>query len=543
MKIWNDFFANKIKAIEEKYNNSWVSNELHSQYEHIKGKYNKVQNEFNYFDSKLKKWKYFFLPLTLWTKKKKYNEIKNSYSKIVEEFLDVKNEKIKLHELICNSDVFGNFFNDIFSIFKVQYEGMPNTYLIEKLNLVEDFKYSDFVNPSYSSWFIYDKNKILVDLSKQRFNVVMREYTGSKTIKIGDEYVTITATYQHPEPQIWSESKTYLFVNELNKLDFFYRGLDPKFFRKARLNKDEVPFENNDFEKTFDWTRTNEQQMRMLFTPLAQETYIEEVKSYNDNGKIKFVKEEDQYKKEKNFLFNLNPEKSFVKFSLEIKKIFLEFITNSEYEFNKFINDFKDFCLNWIYNFFQNTKYLYMFESFVSSIDQSYLISEIKKHNSYDESSTAFFVLSRIIRKNIVYGFTKTFRRLISLENINDIYIASFNNFAYNRTSKTIYVYESGVDVPVNYYDYDKIEKDIQFCYSFLKENNNDFFRPIDKLNRSLFEINKFKNIKVKELCEQALKEGIEIYIENNIISAIAINETININDLVVAIKRIKELY
>lgn len=189
--------------------------------------------------------------------KKKYNELKSKYNYISNELNIVANEKILIHRNILKLDIYKIYFQEIFSILKISNQGLLNNKIINLLKIENDFIFDENINPFDITWSIYDKNKILVTLIKQYHEVKLKTYTGSLIIKENinkNETRTIHASYSHPKPYIWTESKTNLFIDKLNDLKFQYNCLSK--INIFKNNKSYQPFENSNFEKSFNWYET-----------------------------------------------------------------------------------------------------------------------------------------------------------------------------------------------------------------------------------------------------------------------------------------------
>lgn len=539
MKIWNTKFAHKIDEINNRFENEWYPSDFINKMNDLNQKLLEARtNVKNQKKEKIKK----ILTLSAIFKRGEYkNETISKLNNYEQELNNVINEKLNHHKSIFQFDIFKRYQKEIFNILNTKYVGVPNVKLIKELGIEEWFIQSQESNTYNSCWYIYDYNKILLNLTYQNHKITMREYSGSVTVRRGDKSYTITAYYSHPEPIVSFDSKVLLFMKELKDLNFEYRGLDPKLFRKARIDKSEIPFENPEFEKTFDWTRSNETQIRMLFTPLAQETYVNEVKSYNEKGKIKNVEPEDQYKKKHCFLFNEVNEPFYSEFLANTFSTLNNFCEDPDANYEEMIQNFKQICLNRTYNFFKSTKYLYMFESFVSSINNKNEINNIIKNSEYQDN-VIFFILTRLIRRKFANGFYEPFYTIESIDNSSDIKSAIVNLLTYDRIQKTTYVWKDGVSVPIDYFDYIPYNTTVPIYYSFLEPKINNFFRG-SLIGFNHVEINRVENQEILNRLVEYYQNGIEIIIEKNIITAIANSDGVSTNDLVNAIDDIKNLY
>lgn len=112
-------------------------------------------------------------------------------------------------------------------------------------------------------------------------------YTGSVpityTVHINGKAETRTefavATEALPEPYWNRETRLSYHFDKAEKL-CFTNNISKSEFKKWN-KKNQLPLENNDFNKVFPTIRNDETQFRVLFTPLAQENYVKLLKQHD----------------------------------------------------------------------------------------------------------------------------------------------------------------------------------------------------------------------------------------------------------------------
>ncbi len=446
------------------------------------------------------------------------------------------NEKLGIQQQILTSDIFEKYYLKINELLEYQKIGPLTNELVTLLKDQSLFNLSvdRNSNPWESSWGIYKKNKLILTMSNQSFEMVNVRYTGSISVsyRIGDKtyYKTITAEYIHPAPSIKKQIKRFLYTNNCANLVFNYGDKSKSIFSK-KVKRD--PLENKEFDKKFSWSRNDEVQFRMIFTPLMQERYLNEYYANNKN-----LGDEDLYFKEADYISNeFKGAWTVRKLNLKVISLFQDFFFNHEAKIEDFKLGYFNILYEWFINQYKQMKYLY-FIPFVESINDVNLVNRALSMQLKNQESFVFYIISTIIGKNIFKIDVEPFFRIISTSNKNGIECAQVQIVTFRKVQKTKYVFSEGHSVPVDYIDYQKAIKEVSIYYSFT--NRNAFYRPFVHGKNFLSNCRNITNDVLNVLNETKDKTDRDILIQDGFIVAYEVDGTLSNELLMEKIKEVK---
>lgn len=467
-------FKEKIEKIDKEFENKWVLPEILNSYNEIKTSLNNLNN------------------VTSLEYRRKIQELKVVYTKII------------------GSYVFDEYFEKVYGLLEYKQMGpISNEFLkLLKSQGIFDLSINDANNTGSSSWGIWKGNKIVLSMSTQK--LIFDEQDIESVKKIG-----VRKTYLISKPLSTYENKKWLYLEDLDNLELNFNKDYYGEIIKLNLKNKRSYLENDSFNKYFNWNKNNEVQFRMIFTPYAQEIYLTEalnnMKYYGEFN----VLPEDRLLKIKTFFAN-----EFIYYGKnmlykETSRIFNEFIDNF-YEIDWLIKNYKELVFNVVYNEFKGIKYLYLLP-FFESVDNKTIINKALKIKRNTQKWDVFYIINNIIRKTLFTIDTNEFYILDNQKMINDITIANV----------IIHTYEWNSSSSVN--PYWPKEKNMKISYCLI-DNKDIFFRPLDF--GQYVEKPKDIDLNVLKVIQLALKENIEIYIQDGFIVAKQKNLNIFIDDI-----------
>lgn len=386
--FWTKNIENEIKESVDNYFNSCLSDSLISNYTKINNEYLEAVKAYKAGHNKIRYSLLAFLGLPLsfitiipfyWTFKKFKNLRTNKIN--LESVVTEKGEKKLLFNRSFVSTIdFDKLEND--GLEKISYKEMgPITKnLIDEIESLSMFEYeTERTVPYNTSWGIFDNNKIIINASKQSWVTSYKEYSGSIQVpytytdsdgrnKTG--YKTITAYYTHPVEEIINENISYAFMESCSSLEFKYIKQLGLFSKKSDKSKSD--FENPKFNKMVDWSYNNEAQMRMIFTALGQENYVNEI----EHIKSKEIPLRYHFCKEKSFFYNKDGIDDSELLDNRLKAIIHNFTNNYNDNIDNFKKGVSIAIEESIYSKFESLIYLWMVPIFQSE-DHSLIIKNI----------------------------------------------------------------------------------------------------------------------------------------------------------------------
>lgn len=174
--------------------------------------------------------------------------------------------------------------------------------------------------------------------------------------------------------------------------------------------------------------------------------------------------------KQWNFLSNFYTKKNLkINNSRNLINITQKFYNLANFKFDDFFEQYKNYVKENLLDLFKETKYLYIFEFFISTLNNDKDIKKIKENNEFDLNIIAYYCLPKMVvnKKLLKNCDTDDFHKLNVFFKIGDIYEANFISWSYTKHLKTKHIYSEGYMVPVEYYDYIKHELNHYFYFSF----------------------------------------------------------------------------
>lgn len=523
--FWTSQMENDIKESIDNYWSNYLTDSLISNYDNINKEYQIAVANYKKGHSKFKYGLLIFLglPLSLITiipfywAYKKFKYLKTNKDMLEGVIEEKGNEKLLIHRKILSGFNI-NELEDI-SLNKIGYKNMgPITQnLVDEIKSLSLFEYNDSrTNPYRTSWGIYEDNKIVISSSKQEWVTYMEEYSGSIQVPYTyydsqgrpmTGYKTIVAYYSHPAQEINYENTYYTFMESCSSLEFkFNKPLRWFFSRKS--DKSKAAFENSKFDNLADWKYNNDAQMRMIFTPLGQENYVNEIAHIGD----KKIPERYRFCKDKSFFYNLDSFNSSEEASNIVANWTYKFINDYSidlYDYKKYVDDA---ILLSTYSKFESMIYLWMIPIFKSE-DHSSIIKRyndsFKANKKIENSFVPYHIFNKIFRHKSVVADTDTFHKLMNVEELkssgNKIFVGDFVGISFNKVEKIKYVYTQGHSVPVKYIDYIKVKGKSKLVYSFVGNKN------VNKVKEILHDCNfpiKFSNGFISSVYDEKISDS-----------------------------------
>ncbi len=544
-KIWESELIPQIKSEASAFIENWKNNFSKDEYiasekEYLNSLdgYKKEHNGFLYwliiiilpFAFLL----FFYPGYVLYKKLKVLKDNKNKLKNIIK---DATEKKLLAHAKIVKSIDIISISKSINKILKYDHVGPISNNLIKEMQDLSLFKFteSDKKNSYNSSWGIFDKNKIVINVAYQKHKSFEKVYTGSTSVSYTEydsdgnsvtRHENVTAQYTHPAHDIYSKKASYVFMESCSNLEFYYDG--KKNFIKRLKNKEQSKMENDEFEKKFTWIRNDEVQFRMIFTILGQEIFLNETQV----GKKNIINHEDSYYKEKSFLGNSYINSAPLAYKFNINNLLIKFISKADITIDQLkinlINEIKDY----IYEQYKSMKFLWTIP-ILQSEDSSLIIKKLskEKNNNDNSSLVSQYLLNDVSQSKIIDGNLTTFNK--SLEN----YTYEFDNITLNKTLfnglnydivkkiKIIPEYSpvagKTVNVSVEYDDYIPKNGQGYLCYGYVTTNkyyiDNGSFLTLSTNITNQETISSINNIKALKIKLNIIDNYLVLYSTNDI--------------------------
>ena len=464
--LWDSNFADVLSEEINNFWNQYNDNNEQSQYQiakenHFKSvrKYSTEHSSVLYFFAFIGLIISFLLIVPFYWAYKKFQSLQQNKKQLQNEVDACKFELEKAKNQLIRSINVLPLIDKCFDIFQLEEQGPITKELIDKMNEESYFfniSCDENFNPYRTSWFIYDKNKIVIQYSHQEEVWSSKTYHGSITISHSryingewqTEYETIYASYEHPYVEINNyEDKYYSFLKSCEQLEF-------KFIKTRKIlnlfSNNKTDLENPIFNKLFKWEYNDPVQFRMIFTPHKQEIMNNEYFTHK-----KHLPTSDQLNKEFNFLYNNESAKSLHWLDLNYKDLIYKFINDANYSFEQYKDNVKILFENYFYSVYNGMKFLWT-TPIIQSEDHTNIIKRSKTTNYLE--STPHYVLNNVLNCDIIKLDTECFNFIQSNDVINigaiELNKVIFIGTSYEAVKKVKYVYVSGHDVPVNYVDF-----------------------------------------------------------------------------------------
>ncbi len=537
---FNSKFKNKIDSLESDFVKKWFESEIFKKYNEIEKEYLKQKNSYASISKshglKILLWLFIIL-ITLgialvWIKPK-WSKSSNQKQNAKKSFNEKVKEKIRIHKEISLSYEFDRHFEKLESLLEYKKIGPITNDIVKMLNgySIFDLKINNETNPWNSSWGIVKKNKIIISASSQNHVKTVKTYSGSITIGAGKSRRTIYAHYQHPAYSVEIQDKKYMFMKDCSNLEFSFKK--QHYFKKFFKNDNRL--ENKEFDNQFSWNRNDEVQFRMIFTPLMQERYLNEFYANNSN-----VLDEDKYFKIKTFLSNDYIGTSNTWLYNSVKKIMIDFVNEPDRTLNDLLSSYMSIVSKNIEYEYKNMKYAYAIP-FIQSVNDNVIIQRILDLKREYEPGNIFYILSQIIKTDLYRVDVDPFYKLKETNIIDDISISTIEVLTYKIVNKTIYIFESGYEVPVDYDDYIPKKLFLNIYYTFIN-NFDDFYRPLTI--GEYIEEPKFKDAKILEsIINYEANSSIKTYIQDGYLVALDYSGNENVKEIFDYINKIKKMY
>ncbi len=236
---------------------------------------------------------------------KKVKALKANKQALLDDVASKEQEALIVHEKIVNKLDILKLEQHMSDIIKYKNMGPIPQSLIDGMQQLSLFDLEGNANKNTykTSWGVYD-NKILIHLQDQQHIEYLKTYTGSVSVSYSrgqNDYGVdvVSASIQRPAFRVDTNKWTYAFMQSCSNLEFDMEGkknrlLDGKYNKKHNY----AALENPIFEKKTKWSRTDEAQFRMIFTPFAQETWVNETDGCKDINSVW------DWSKRSSFIFN-----------------------------------------------------------------------------------------------------------------------------------------------------------------------------------------------------------------------------------------------
>ncbi len=435
---------------------------------------------------------------------------------LVKKFHEMKKNKIQLRtsidkcvqeQLIVNTKIVNTLnLSNLYNVYLKEYLnfyicGPINTTLINTIKSLSSFNLesTNYFNTLNTHWGVFNNN-IVINYCNQKHKMGTKTYHGSTTYyvsiktKDGTQNVakTATASYTHPYPEFYKNNEMWCFSEYCDNLEFNYESFHKNKFLN-RKKKNSSPFENEKFENSFTWSWNDDTQIRMIFTPWFQETYLkmtnnQEPKPWLQLRKIKsfFGTHFKLAKINGNDLNYCNP--------------LLEFKNNSSYDFEQFKSDIKKIFISRLFEYFCALSFMTIVPV-IQSEDQIYVINQVlqqkNKSEAIDISLESHYVLNQILGIPLFKLDTDTFHIFDNQKyNTNQKYTTvPVLAYSFQKVPKihyeSVYTEIGLVQVPIKYDDFIKNDKNGWLIYgrcsptiSFYSKDQNSLNIEKDKLTK-----------------------------------------------------------
>lgn len=483
--FWSKEISNQICDYINKNLEKYISESLLSEYNDINDNFLQADRIYkkNHNEKKYRFMRCVVIPISYLTiipfywAYKKYLSMRKNRISLEKNLEEVGKIKLDVHKKILNMIDFQKIENDILEkIIKFKEMGPITNNLIDEIKELKAFEFEgENTNPYCTSWSIFDDNKIVINHTRQIITSYAKKYFGS--VKKKDSDNSVSASFYYPVYEIKHENTYYTLMESCSSLRFKFNKKRNLKFKKDDYQK--ADFENLKFNDLVEWDYNNETQMRMVFTPLAQENYVKEIENLNQTNDEDIPKKY-QFCKDKSFFYNLDDiDKSEILYN-KINNIKYIFSSNYYTDINSLKENISKAINESIYSKFESLIYLWMIPIFKSE-DHSSIIKKNMKLSKMNKGVSnplvSYYLFNKVSKYNINGVSTQYFNKLIKTNNHKvlkeEIFESKFIVKTFSPTPKVTYVRKEEYNIPIEYIDYIPLEDNANIIYSFVGEVND----------------------------------------------------------------------
>lgn len=491
--IWNQEFEDRINEINDKYlqifNESFpnkeevisASNNYQEAKQNASTGYNKHLYRFLLYFGLFLCALLIFIPF-YWAFKK-YKELKNQ-KELLEKKLEEATNNLSLVKIEACRDFFiHEYIKEVKSLLNYKDYGPITNGLLNAMNestMIDFATSTPYTNPSDTTWGVLD-DKIIINSHRYELQIKDELYTGTKLILLNNNKKSyseiVTAYFYYPKPYFYDFYNQYIFTDFAEELNFKfvkkYTGLI-----KKNVRSDQIPMDNEEFDKLYDFNRTDENKFRMFFTPYAQEQFLFE--DLEDNDKInKDLEPKLGFYKTGNFLGSTYKDCAISFEHFNINHVYDNFIYNPEVTIEQFINDILSTTKQNLFNFVHKL-YANWFFPILKSVNQKNIINNALLNEDKYSEAVAYFILKR----NFIFKFptldTPSIEYCKSNKTIYNglsIYETNITSLTHKKEPRSTYVdkYVSGygiVSINVDYFHYEPLMINTKMVYTIFENKN-----------------------------------------------------------------------
>lgn len=444
---------------------------------------------------------------------KKYYSLEEEWkqgNKITKEI--VLEAKLKIHKQIIEDYYFDKHYENIYSVLEYKDMGPCPKVLLDLLESkkVFDFSINTHTNPWATTWGIFKGNKIIISTSTQNFEIQDETSIISDLSYSPNKNKVINKNISN-NVRISTFYKKWVYFEECERLEFNFQDdyLYKSKFMKRKNDEDRIKLENKEFENLFKWRKNDDVQFRMIFTPLAQETYVKEVVNNMKLNSLKNVAFEDRLLKIGKFFSNEFEATSNLDLYINVEYLFKVFATNPQIKLFDFLYRYKRIIRENVFNEFKNLKPLWLIPIF-ESVDNSNIINKVLNEKRRFEKHFIFYILSSIIKKDYNKFDTLCFYQELESKAENGVCYSLINSISFEHIC-----IEKGDDKKWMWRPHN-----LKFPFFWtLIDQEKEYYRPIEI--GLYIEQPKLKNKEVIKTIIEADDDGISFYIQNGFVVCI----------------------
>ncbi len=408
---------------------------------------------------------------------KKFRMMKKNKNNLKAKINECEQEQLETNLKIINTIDLVNLYNTFLYKYLNFYNCGPiSSTLINTIKSLSSFylESSDYFNTLNTHWGVFNNN-IVINYNNQKHWMGKKTYHGSTTIYVpvktnngsGTVAKTVSASYTHPYPEFYRNNEMWCFSEYCDNLEFNYESFHRnKLFDKKK--KSSSPLENQKFEKSFSWTWNDDTQIRMVFTPWFQETYL---KMTNNQEPKKWL----QLRKIKSFFGTNFQLKEINNNNLNYCKPLLQFKTDPAYSFDLFKSDIRKIFIDRLFEYFCALSFMTIIPV-IQTEDQINIINQVlqqqkSKKEAIDISLESHYVLNEVLDMPLFRLDTDTFH-IFDNQNFNfkqKYIIVPVTAYSFKKIPKVYYESVSTevglVTVPIRYDDFIKHNKNGWLIY------------------------------------------------------------------------------
>lgn len=478
--------------------------------------------------------------IVLWFKNYEYyKKLKENKLTLLKQVDKTKQACLIASEKYANEINTDSFIEEIYNLLEYKEIGPINQYLyktiIQNSNL--DLSSNNVVNPYKSSWGIWNKNKIVFNMSMQEVATTMRVYTGSIVVptKNNDQqsFVTLTATYTHPfSDVIIYLNRYYAYIDSCRNLNFTFNKEKKLKFLNSKNNQ----LENETFNRTFLFDYNDPIQYRMIFTPHKQEMMINEYKLNKNKLAL-----EDELNKNGHYLYsNYSTLVDSETFSIKANELLTKFKLNANLDIFYYLNKLEKTMCDNLEDLFKALKHLFTTPIMYSENHKTIINNALNEHKY--PNYLPHYILNKIIKKEIIRYDSPCFNEIISNTTIklnnDEFYCCVMDGLSYQHEQRIIYLppdfHSKNIShqlVPVHYIDTIPYHNQMTFYYKPIESVKTQQINIT--INEIISKLTKTKQNNLNEIINEANKNNIFFYLKDNFIVARILNDyTYNENDI-----------